>query len=113
MTGRPVPRRAVVPPPTTGREEPRSTTVSPVNPLETILIYAVIPVAALLLLAALTMRRSSGKGSRYRVGDDWDHEPLWWMGNPKGTGLPEPTVDAVQPGAAPLKTARGGARGTW
>ena len=47
----------------------------------------------------------------YRVGDDWPHEPLWWIGNPKGTGLPEPTVDAV--GTTATRTARGGARGTW
>ena len=83
------------------------------DPLETILIYALIPAASLTLLALLTLRRNPGKGARYRVGDDWDHEPLWWMGNPKGSGVPEPTVAAVQPGAAPLKTARGGARGTW
>ena len=83
------------------------------HPLETTLIYAVIPAASLTLLALLTLRRTPGKGGRYRVGDGWDHEPLWWMGNPKGSGVPEPTVDAVPPGSAPLKTARGGARGTW
>ena len=54
--------------------------------------------------------RSPG-AARYRVGDDWPYEPVWWIGNPKGTGLPEPTVDAV--GTTATRTARGGARGTW
>ena len=82
------------------------------RPIETILIYGVIPLVVLLLLFAATMVRSSGrKAARYRVGDDWPHEPLWWIGNPKGTGLPEPTVDAV--GTTATRTARGGARGTW
>jgi hypothetical protein len=83
-----------------------------VRPIETILIYAVIPAVVLLVLFALTaLRPSGGKSARYRVGDDWNHEPLWWIGNPKGTGLPEPTVDAV--GTTATRTARGGARGTW
>ncbi len=82
------------------------------RPIETILIYGVIPLVVLLLLFAATMVRPSGrKAARYRVGDDWPHEPLWWIGNPKGTGLPEPTVDAV--GTTATRTARGGARGTW
>jgi hypothetical protein len=83
-----------------------------VRPIETILIYAVIPAVVLLVLFALTaLRPSGGKSARYRVGDAWNHEPLWWIGNPKGTGLPEPTVDAV--GTTATRTARGGARGTW
>ena len=82
------------------------------RPIETILIYAVIPAVVLLVLFALTaLRPTGGRSARYRVGDDWNHEPLWWIGNPKGTGLPEPTVDAV--GTTAIRTARGGARGTW
>ena len=62
---------------------------APVRPIETILIYGVIPLVVLLLLFAATMLRPSGrKAARYRVGDDWPYEPLWWIGNPKGTGLP-------------------------
>ena len=82
------------------------------RPIETILIYGVIPVVVLALLFAAAMLRPSGrKAARYRVGDDWPHEPLWWIGNPKGTGQSEPTVDAI--GTTATRTARGGARGTW
>jgi hypothetical protein len=85
-----------------------------VSPLETILLYAAAPVAVLALLAVMTLvRPSSGRGARYRSGGEWDHDPLWWMGNPRGSGVPEPTVGAGPAGAAPLRTARGGARGTW
>lgn len=81
------------------------------RPIETILIYGVIPVVVLLVLFAWTMVRSRGRKSSYRSGEAWPHDSLWWIGNPKGTGLPEPTVDAV--GTVATRTARGGARGTW
>ncbi len=83
------------------------------SPLTTILLYAVAPLSTLALLAVMTMFRPSGRGARYRSGGEWEHDPLWWMGNPRGSGVPEPTVEAVPAGAAPLRTARGGARGTW
>jgi hypothetical protein len=84
-----------------------------VSPLETILLYAAAPVAILALLAVMTLVRPSGRRARYRSGGEWDHDPLWWLGNPRGSGVPEPTLEAVPAGAAPLRTARGGARGTW
>ena len=98
--------------PTTGRAAPRSTTVSLVNPLTTLLLFGGAPVGGLLLIALFSLARSRGR-SRYRVGEEWDHEPVWWMGNPRGSGVAAPTVEAVPSGSAPLKSARGGARGTW
>lgn len=95
-----------------GTSEPGSTTVTLVNPLETILIYVVAPVGGLALLALLTLTRST-RAPRYRAGEAWDHEPVWWMGNPRGSGVAEPVVEAVPSGSAPLRSARGGARGTW
>lgn len=83
------------------------------SPLITFMLFAVAPLAGLALIAAMTMVRPSARGARYRSGGEWDHEPIWWMGNPRGSGVPEPTVEAVPAGAAPLRTARGGARGTW
>ncbi|WP_133252026.1 hypothetical protein [Actinomycetospora cinnamomea] len=83
------------------------------SPLTTILLFVVAPVGGLLLIAATTMIRPSQRGARYRSGDEWDHEPLWWMGNPRGSGVPGPTVEAVPSSPAAEHTARGGARGTW
>jgi hypothetical protein len=90
-----------------------STTVLRVSPLTTILLYVVAPVGGFLLIAAATLIRPSSRGARYRSGDEWDHEPLWWMGNPRGSGVAGPTVEAVPASPAAEHTARGGARGTW
>ena len=83
------------------------------RPIETILLYVVIPAIVLLLLFALTALRPSGgeAGALPRRGRRGTTSRVWWIGNPKGTGLPEPTVDAV--GTTATRTARGGARGTW
>lgn len=81
--------------------------------LNTILLYGVVPAAGLALIAVLTMARPSARGTRWRSGGEWEHEPLWWMGNPRGSGVPEPTVEAVPTGSVVPHTARGGARGTW
>ena len=75
--------------------------------------FVVVPTASLLLIAAVTLIRPSARGSRWRSGESWDHEPMWWMANPKGSGVAEPVVEAVESGASARQTARGGARGTW
>lgn len=81
------------------------------SPLETILLFVVTPLAGLLLIAALTMVRPPARGPRWRSGEPWEHEPLWWMANPRGSDVAEPVVDSE---ASTLRhTARGGARGTW
>jgi len=95
------------------RRCPASTTVLAVSVLTTTLLYVVAPIGGLLLIAAFTLVRPSTRGTRYRTGDAWDHEPLWWMGNPRGSGVPGPTPEAVPASPAAEHTARGGARGTW
>ena len=79
------------------------------SPIVTILLYGVIPIAALLLVAVLTMARRPSGGTRWRSGQDWDHEPSWWVGNPRGSGVSVP--DGMT--TSTTRTARGGARGTW
>lgn len=81
--------------------------------LEAVLLYVVTPIVALLVIATATMFRPASRGSRWRSGDAWEHAPLWWMANPRGSEVAEPTVDAEAPGAPTRHTARGGARGTW
>lgn len=96
-----------------GTSSAASTTVQRVSPMTTILLYVVAPIGGIVLIAAVTLIRPSGRGARYRSGDAWDHEPLWWMGNPRGSGVTGPTVEAVPASPAAEHTARGGARGTW
>lgn len=75
---------------------------------QTIGIYMLIPAAVYGTVFALIVGRNRGRRSRYRVGQPWTYEPLFWTANPAGTGLPPGRVD--DPAAA---TGRGGARGEW
>jgi hypothetical protein len=101
---------------------------------ETVFVFAVVPLAGLALLTALTFAPGASRGPRYRVGKPWDHEPVWYV--------PRPDVDApagsaegraalaaavgrpALPGGVPAAggstvvdadtgTARGGASGEW
>jgi len=47
-----------------------------------------------------------GRRPRYRVGQPWTFEPLWWTANPAGAQLPPPAEHLVSGG-------KGGARGSW
>lgn len=80
------------------------------NVLETILIYAVIPLAIYLVVGAATLRKKFSGTPRYRPGQPWDYPAMWWTANPEGVGH-----HVVEPEAAPsgAQTAAGGARGKW
>ena len=105
--------------------------------IETVLIYGVIPLAVFLLFAALTLIPGRGKDkTRYRPGQPWEHEPVWYEPHPEaagvhggghgdehGDGHGRPGLGATAAAltigesphevAAPRRTAAGGARGTW
>ena len=81
--------------------------------MTTFLLYAVAPAAGLALIASATMLRRSGRPARYRSGGEWPYEPMWWMGNPRGSGVPAPALESQLDVPAGTHTARGGARGTW
>lgn len=101
---------------------------------ETVLVFAVVPLAALGLLTALTFAPGASRGPRYRVGKPWDHEPVWYVARPDvdapagsaagraalaaASGRKELPGGVPAPGAAPVLdastgTARGGASGEW
>ena len=105
--------------------------------IETVLIYGVIPLAVFLLLAAATLLPGRGKDqTRYRPGQPWEHEPVWFEPHPDlvgrhgddhhgddhhdapGLGATAAALAIGQhphatPAEAPRRTAAGGARGTW
>jgi len=57
--------------------------------LETVLIYAVIPLVVVLLFAAATMIPGRGKGpAKYEPGQPWEHEAVWYEPHPDIPGLP-------------------------
>jgi hypothetical protein len=78
-----------------------------VSVFETILYY-VVPTAVLYggIWAFAVLRNRKKRPQRYRLGQPWNFDPLWWTANPEGAHLP-----AAQPQAASGQ--RGGARGNW
>jgi hypothetical protein len=81
-----------------------------VNIVETILVFAAIPLAIYGVVSALTLRSKFAGTPRYRPGQRWDYPPIWWSGNPEGIGGHE---HAASGGESAKVTAAGGARGSW
>lgn len=73
---------------------------------ETVSIFVVAPLALYAIVALLAAGPRLAKRPRYRVGQPWTHEPLWWTANPVGAQLPAP-VEHRTDGLG------GGARGNW
>ncbi|HXV93510.1 MAG TPA: hypothetical protein VD813_09455 [Pseudonocardia sp.] len=74
--------------------------------LETFLYFVVPSVGLYLLIVLLVVAPRLRRRPRYRVGQPWTFEPLWWTANPEGARLP-PAEEHTVTGA------RGGARGNW
>ena len=54
---------------------------------ETILVFAGAPLAVVLLLALLTIGPAArNRRPRYKPGQPWSHEPIWYEPHPEGTG---------------------------
>lgn len=74
--------------------------------LDTVLVFGVAPLGLYLLIALMAAAPRVGRRPRYRVGQPWTFEPLWWTANPEGAQLPPP-AEHVTSGQ------KGGARGSW
>jgi hypothetical protein len=92
-----------------------------VTVVETITVYALIPLGIYGVIALLTLWPKFTRGPRYRPGQPWEYPPLWWSANPAGVGAPGALPRAGQgaewaeegTAAKPADTARGGASGSW
>lgn len=82
------------------------------SPVETVLVFVVIPAAIYGAVALLTLRERAAKTPRYRQGQDWDYPPVWWTANPAGVAQPARSTDE-EDAAQHARTAWGGARGSW
>jgi hypothetical protein len=54
-----------------------------VNVAETILVFVGIPLAFVLLLALLIFLPGGRKRPRYKSGQPWNHEPVWYEPHPE------------------------------
>lgn len=101
---------------------------------ETVLVFAVLPLAALGLVGVLTFAPGASRTPRYRVGKAWDFEPVWYVARPDvdapagsaegRAAIAAASGPAALPGGVPAHgpasvldartgTARGGASGEW
>jgi hypothetical protein len=69
---------------------------------QTVLFYAVIPLAIALFLAALTLP-GGRKRPRWKSGQPWPHEPVWYEPHPEALGLPGDGHEDGHGGAAALE----------
>ena len=93
-----------------------SAAVSPVSIVETVLVFAVIPLGIYAVVALLTLRERVTKAPRYRPGQGWDYPPVGWTATPAGVGSDRAGFTAAPTAPAsgtPKRTAKGGARGSW
>jgi hypothetical protein len=91
--------------------------------VETVLIYAVIPVGFCLLVAAVVMGPSAARTPRYRPGGGWQYQPVWYLPHPdhsgpvsslEAAGLNEASSRLALHGSVPAPVEpSGGASGEW
>ena len=85
--------------------------------VESILVFAGVPLAIIAVLALLIFLPGGRKRSRYKSGQPWEHAPVWYEPHPDGpAGGHHDAHAALEAGSTthsgtggPL----GGARGTW
>ena len=92
--------------------------------VETVLVFVGIPAGIFLLLAILVLGPGAMRAPRYRPGNGWDYEPVWYLPHPAHSGpaaaLAEPNRTGApalpgRVGSSPVEPARasGGASGEW
>lgn len=78
--------------------------------IETVLIFVVIPGAIFGAIGIYTLRSKFAGSQRYRPGQAWDHQPMWWSANPEGLSSGHGVDDEPVPAG---RMNLGGARGSW
>lgn len=81
--------------------------------MQTILVFVLIPAAIYGVIALFTLWPTSARGPRYRSGQPWTYDPVWWNA---GGAVDSPATrksDESVPSEQSARTARGGARGNW
>jgi len=92
--------------------------------VETVLVFVGIPAGIFLLLAILVLGPGAMRAPRYRPGNGWDYEPVWYLphpshpapagsiGEPNRSGVPALPGRVDPHGVEPVR-ASGGASGEW
>jgi hypothetical protein len=89
--------------------------LSAVTVVETILVFAGIPLLIIAILALLIFVPGGRKRARYKSGQPWEHAPIWYEPHPDGAAGDHGS-HALPAGSSGHTTSAGplgGARGTW
>ncbi|MET0191387.1 MAG: hypothetical protein ABW212_20475 [Pseudonocardia sediminis] len=85
--------------------------------VETLLAFVVAPGALYGAIALWTSAGSRRRRARYKAGDAWPYEPLFWTANPEGAHLPAHAAHgdtpAIGSGATTAESTLGGTGGKW
>jgi hypothetical protein len=90
--------------------------LSAVTVVETILVFAGVPLAIIVLLALMIFLPGGRKRPRYKSGQPWEHDPIWYEPHPDSPAGNHGSHAALEAGSAVHSTTGGplgGARGTW
>ena len=74
--------------------------------LQTVLVFVLVPLGLYVVVSLLAAGRRRQRPTRYRPGEPWRHEPVWWTANPAGAPIREHTEPMTS-------AAKGGAEGGW
>lgn len=88
-----------------GFEEGVAPAADGLSTLQAVLLYSLVPLALLLLVAALAWLPGVVRSNRYRPARGWNAAPLWFG----GPADPAAAVETAQTG----DVVRGGASGSW
>jgi len=81
--------------------------------IETVMVFACIPLAVVLVITALVYGRSAlHQPNRYRPGKPWTYPPAWYVPHPDAVADSVPDHAAIE-GSHTRTVAAGGASGEW
>jgi len=83
--------------------------------VETVLVFVGIPLAAFLLLALAVLGPGAARTPRYRPGNGWDYDPVWYLPHPEHAGPVSAASGrlALEGSVAEPVRPTGGASGEW
>lgn len=81
--------------------------------MQTILVFVLIPAAIYGVIALLTLWPTFARGPKYRSGEPWTWDPVWWNAGGAVDSASTRKSDENAPAEPSDRTARGGARGSW
>jgi hypothetical protein len=86
--------------------------------VETVLVFAGIPIGAFAVVAAVTLGPGAARSPRYRPGGPWDYRPVWYLPHPAHPGPASNLAGAAQAALGARAVSEpaeptGGASGEW